>query len=703
MNTDNFFQKIKMKLIEFWAWLSPYLAKFWRKFRSLWKKYHMTKISILTVLSVALVLTTYLSFLARTTDVESLQDGLEQTTTIVDASGEEAGTVSPKKGTFVSLDKIDDQIEDAVVSTEDKRFYSHYGFDPIGIARAAVGFVLNGEIVGGGSTLTQQLSKNAFLSADQTMTRKLKELFLAIEIEKHYTKDEILEMYLNNAYFGKGVWGVQDASLRYFGKPAQDVTVGEAATLAGMLSAPSVYNPIDNYEASINRRNTVLKLMEDNQVITSEQRNQVANTDLQLSNAYNDTDGYQYPYYFDAVINEALTRHGFNEEELLNRGYTIYTSLNQEQQQAMNSVYQQDQLFAQAEDGTDAQGASVAINPQTGGVTATVGGRGDYTIRGFNRATQMNRQPGSVIKPLGVYSPALEEGYEVDSMLQDELTSYGEGETEYTPTNLSGEYQGEVPLYEAIADSLNAPTAWLLNEIGINSGIEKLEQFGVEVAESDRHLGAIALGGMNSGTSPLEIASAYSTFANNGVRVAPHFITKIVDASGNVVVDNTNPESTRVLSEEINSDMNRLLLGVFSNGTAQANQPEGYTVAGKTGTTENDNGNGASNQWIAGYTPDLVVTSWMGYDETSDNHYLSQYASQGIGMVFKEQMEAMLPHTNQTQFNVESIQPESDESGNSSNVLNQIESGLKDAAEDIQRGAGELYDRANELWDSFTN
>lgn len=701
MNTDDFFQKIKIKLIKFWEWLSPYLASFWQKFRQFWKRYHMTKISILAVLTVSLVTTVYLSFLARSADVEMLQDGLQQTTTIVDANGEQAGDISSQKGTQVTLDEIDDQIEDAIISTEDQRFYSHYGFDPIGIGRAAVGFVINGEIVGGGSTLTQQLAKNAYLSADQTITRKLKELFLAIEIEKHYTKDDILEMYLNNAYFGNGVWGVQDASLRYFGKSAQDVTLGEAAMLAGMLTAPSAYNPIDNYDAAINRRDTVLSVMENNQAITPEQRQQAQNTGLQLSNAYDSTDDYNYPYYFDAVINEAVNRYGFDEEELLNRGYTVYTSLDQNQQQAMTNVYEQDHLFAQAQDGTNAQSASVAMNPQTGGITSVVGGRGEYTLRGFNRATQMKRQPGSVIKPLGVYAPALEEGYEVDSMLQDELNSYGE--TEYTPTNLSGEYQGEVPLYEALAHSLNAPTVWLLNEIGIDTGIQKLEEFGINVTEDDYHLGSIALGGMNSGTSPLSIASAYSTFANNGVRMQPHFITQIVDASGNVVVDNTSPESTRVLSEEVNEDMNRLLLGVFSDGTAQENQPNGYTVAGKTGTTEDSNGNGSSNQWIAGYTPDLVIASWMGFDETNDNHYLSQYASQGIGMVLKEQMETMLPYTNQTQFNVETIQPESDEDGQGSNILNQIESGLQDAADNIQSGASELYDRATDLWNSFTN
>ncbi len=187
---------------------------------------------------------------------------MEQTTTIYDVNNEEAGTLYSQKGTFVSIEEISGSIEQAVISTEDKRFYKHSGFDPIGIARAAVGYVINGgNIVGGGSTITQQLAKNAYLTLDQTVIRKLKELFLAIEIEKVYTKDEILEMYLNNSYFGNGVWGVEDASQKYFGKSAVDITLSEASTIAGMLKAPTNYNPIDNYDDAISRRNTVLDLM----------------------------------------------------------------------------------------------------------------------------------------------------------------------------------------------------------------------------------------------------------------------------------------------------------------------------------------------------------------------------------------------------------------------------------------------------------
>jgi len=710
MNTDSFFQKVKAKLIIFWEWLAPKLIELWSIFRHYWKKYHLTKISILAILSVTLGLSIYLNFLARSADVEQLSDGLQQTTTVVDAGGEEAGDLYSQKGTFASIDEIDDDIENAVVSTEDKRFYSHSGFDPIGIARAAVGYLANGQVVGGGSTITQQLAKNAYLNADQTLIRKLKELFLAIEIEKHYTKDEILEMYLNNSYFGKGVWGIQDASLRYFGKPASDITVPEAATLAGMLKAPNNYNPVDDYERSINRRNTVLELMATNEVITQEEKNHYQSTDLSLANAYSEKDSYTYPYYFDAVISEAVNKYGFEEEELLNRGYTIHTTLNQDYQQQMDDVYEQDHLFQTASDGTPAQGASVAMDPETGGVAALVGGRGDYTFRGFNRATQMKRQPGSIIKPLGVYAPALESGFDVDSMLVDEEITYEDGDDGYTPTNLSGEYEGEVPLYEALAHSLNAPTVWLLNEIGIQKGMDTLEEFGLDVTEQDRHLGSVALGGMSQGASPLDMASAYSTFANSGVRMEPHLITQIVDASGNVVVDNTTPDSTEVVSEEVSEDMNSLLMNVYNYGTAANNQPDGHSIAGKTGTTENSEGNGSSNHWIVGYTPDVVVSSWMGYDETNEDHYLTGYSSESVGMVMKEQMERIIPYSEQTQFTADPIIPEEETDNDSFFGINreslnqageQLKEGIRGAGEQVREGASTLRDQAEDLWNGL--
>ncbi|MFW7395671.1 transglycosylase domain-containing protein, partial [Vagococcus fluvialis] len=258
---------IKLYLQKFWTWFSPYFQQFraWRK--RVWKKYHINKIIILSIMLVTLVMSIYLFYLAKNTNVSALQEGLKQVTTIYDKDGDEAGTTSKygSKGSFVQSENISPYIKDALVSTEDRKFYEHKGYDIKGIARAAVRKVIRGNNSGGGgSTITQQLAKNAFLSQEQTMTRKAKELFLAIEIEKEYSKDEIMEMYLNKAYFGNGVWGIQDASLKYFGKNASDVTIDEAAVLVGMLKGPNIYNPIDSMENAINRRDTVLSVMVDN-------------------------------------------------------------------------------------------------------------------------------------------------------------------------------------------------------------------------------------------------------------------------------------------------------------------------------------------------------------------------------------------------------------------------------------------------------
>lgn len=711
-------EKIKRQIIIFWEWLSPYLIQFWRSFRRKWKKYHLTKVSILSVLTIALGFSIYLNYLSRTANVEMLQAGLEQETRIIDVNEEEAGTLYSQQGTQVELEEMSDNIVDAVISTEDKRFYDHNGFDVIGIGRAAVGYITSGGIVGGGSTITQQLAKNAYLSADQTMIRKLRELFLAIEIEKHYSKEQILEMYLNNVYLGNGVWGMEDASQKYFGQSADSVSVEEGATLAGMLKAPSSYNPINNYDRAINRRNTVMNLMVTNELLTQEEYNQLSQVGLSLEDNYNRENDYRYPYYFDAVISEAVNRYGIEEEDIMNRGYTIHTTLSQPIQRQMDTSYSYDVLFPNAPDGTPAQSASVALDPASGGVRAIVGGRGEYTLRGFNRATQMKRQPGSVIKPLGVYAPALENGYNVDSMVQDELTTYGEGDAEYTPTNLSGIYQGEVPLHYALSNSLNAPTVWLLDEIGIGEGMSKLEEFGWPVTQDDRHLGSIALGGMSQGVSPLDLASAYSTFPNGGERVEPHFITKIVDATGNVIVENDRPDTTRVLNEQVNDEMNQLLLDVFDSGTAASNEPDGFEVAGKTGTTQRENGRGATDQWIVGYTPDIVVASWMGFDETTDSRYLTNFANEGIGMVFKNEMEHILPYTTQTEFAVDHISETEEEEETSviddffnnpelqetiDNAVDTARQGVEQGVEQFRRGATEVGKDIRNWLDSRMN
>ncbi|EAC5558641.1 penicillin-binding protein, partial [Listeria monocytogenes] len=314
------------------------------------------------------------------------------------------------------------------------------------------------------STITQQLAKNAYLSLDQTFSRKAKELFLAIEIEKKYSKDEILEMYLNSSYFGNGVWGIQDASLKYFGVNASELSVGEAATLVGMLKGPSIYNPIDNLENATNRRDTVLSLMVDNGKLdqsVADQESQVALANLLYDGFGNSESGYKYPYYFDAVIDEAES-YGLDADDVMNRGYKIYTALDQNYQAQMEAAYKNDALFPEnAADGTMVQSGSVALDPNTGGVQAVVGRRGEHVFRGFNFATQMKRSPGSTIKPISVFAPALEAGFEPDSILKDEPLDF------YDAQNFDGTYAGEAVMYQALAQSLNLPAVWLLHEIGL--------------------------------------------------------------------------------------------------------------------------------------------------------------------------------------------------------------------------------------------
>lgn len=691
-----------------WEFLKEKIQRFWVVTKRVWKKYHVTKVGILVVLTAGLLLSVLLTIQARQIDVDRLQVGLQEPTTILDDQGEVAGTLYAEKGTYTPVEAISPTIQQGVIATEDQRFMRHRGFDPIGIGRAAFGYLTEGHIVGGGSTITQQLAKNAYLTADQTLLRKLKELFLAIEIEKSYPKEEILEMYLNNSYFGQGVWGVQDASKKYFNKNASDLSISEGATLAGLLQSPSNANPLDNYERSINRRDTVLMLMEEVEAITPEERQAAAGSDLVLADGYHKEEDL-YPAYFDAVVAEAKERYDFKETEILNGGYVIYTSLNQNQQQQMDQVYAQEWLFETAPDRTKSESASVAMNPKTGGVTAIVGGR-DYSPGNWNRAiaSDMKRQPGSTIKPLSVYAPALEAGYELDSILVDELTTYGAddaGENGDQYANVDHTYAGEVPMYEALGQSKNAATVWLLNEIGIDKGIRKLRQFGIPVdAEKERKLGSIALGGMEEGVNPLQMASAYSVFANDGVRIEPYFISKIVDPTGAVVVDNSKPKESRVLSTEVNDDMNRMLLYVFSNGNAQIAKPYGYEVAGKTGTTDRDTGEpGVNDQWIVGYTPDLVVASWAGYDNPNEYH-LTNYASHGIGQVLKAELEAMIPYTENTEFAVDDDEIQVIVRDNRrEETTESLRRGLKRTGEFLEDTTKKAINGARRLLDSFSN
>ena len=643
-STEKWYKKI---------WNHPWF----KNFREFWNKYHLTKLFLTLFLTFIAFFLAYLVYGAKTADVSGLRAGMIQETVIYDEDGQEAGALNISKAEYVPLNEISTYMKDAVLSTEDKRFYNHKGFDLVGILRAFAGVIIHrGNIVGGGSTLTQQLAKNTFLTLDQTLLRKAKELFLSLEIEKHYTKDQIFEMYLNNAYFGNGAYGIENAARRYFGKSAANLSLGESAILAGALKAPSYYNPIDNYDATVNRRATVLKLMVNNGKISEQDANIASESEISLVDNYVANSRYRYPYYFDAVINEITQNYGIKEEDLFNKGYRIYTGLNQKLQADMEETFGNTQLYPSYNDGTKAQAASIAMEPQTGNVLAVVGGRidgtGKHTFRGFNRATQMKVQPGSTFKPLAVYTLALEEGYEPNSTLIDEKRSYGP-ET-YTPENWNHQNKGTVTMTEALSLSWNAPAVWLLDQLGLKKGIEKVHQFGISTVSEDEYLG-IALGGLTKGVSPMEMASAYTTFANKGVRAKGRFVTKIVDATGAVIVDNTIPQTNKVTSETVANKMTSMLLTVYAPGGGGANAaPAGYTIAGKTGTTETVNGeDGARDQWMIGYTPDMVVATWMGYDDSA-KYSLAVSSNQGVGPLFQLEMYGLLSTSSKkTPFGVE--------------------------------------------------
>lgn len=660
----------------------------WLFIKNINHRFQVIRWLVLALLTVILITSSYYTIKVKTSNIANLKASLATTTQIYDASGQKAGNLYSQKGTFVELDKISPYMQEAVISTEDRTFYTNPGFSIKGMARAFVSLLIHhGNIAGGGSTLTQQLAKNAILTQQQTFSRKLEELFFAIEINHVYSKKDILTMYLNNAYFGNGVWGVQDASHKYFGKDASDLTVGEAATLAGMLRNPSYYNPIDHMTNALSRRNVVLGLMVQNKKLSASSCKIAQSESLSLKDNYTQDDGYKYPYFFDEVVDEAISKYGLTEEDVMNKGLKIYTTLNTDYQSAMQDSFDSSANFpASASDGTKVQGASVAVDPKSGAVRAIVGGRGEHVFRGYNRATQMKRQPGSSIKPLAVYTPALQNGYHYDSELSDKLQTFGSNK--YEPHNVDNQYSNSIPMYQAIAQSKNVAAVWLLDKIGVAKGVQAMQNFGIKVAKRDQNL-ALALGGLSTGVSPLQMAKAYSAFANNGnLPNNAYFITKIEDASGNVIAQNSNTGSHRIMSQSVAKEMTSMLLGVFTSGTAQSAQPSGYQVAGKTGSTEVSWAYGTKDQWIVGYTPDVVVATWVGFDKTDQNHYMQGISETGITRLYKAEMEGILPYTKGTAFSEKPAQSMANSTGSDSDWLSQagqnLQNGLNQAGKNIQ-------------------
>lgn len=681
--------------------------------RRFWRRYQLTKILLIAIGVFVLTVGGYLFYLAKTANVGDLQAALKATTVIYDKDEVEAGTLSGQKGTYVELDAISDYLEQAVVATEDRSFYKNSG---INYQRTFLAILTLGRS-GGGSTITQQLAKNAFLTQEQTVSRKAREFFLALEINKKYSKDEILTMYLNNAYFGNGVWGVEDASQKYFAISAAELNLEQAATIAGMLKGPEIYNPYYSMENATNRRNTVLQAMVDAKYIDQATADAGFQVDMQ-SQLYDNYAGkqsnYSYPSYFDAVIAEAIDRYGLKESDIINNGYRIYTEMDQNSQASMQLVYDDESMFPSSlHDGSSAQAASVALDPKTGAVRALVGrinSSENATFRSFNFATQSKRSPGSTIKPLVAYTPAVAAGWSIEKELDNHTNTYGS----YTLHNYDGSTSDTVPMYQALAQSLNLPAAYTVHELGIKKAFDYGEKFGLDMKDVDRVLGVSIGSGVS--TNPLEMAQAYATFANDGVMKDAHLITRIETASGKVLATHKG-ESSRVIDQSVANKMNSMMLGTFTNGTGYNADVYGYNIAGKTGTTETSfDANLINDQWIIGYTPDLVISQWVGFEKTDQTHYIDGNNSWMAPVVFQTVASSLLQHTDGTPFKVENAYVQNGISPTNDQPTSQVPDQVQSTIDELGKKAQNLIDKtqqsieeadipgkAKNLWDSVTS
>lgn len=527
----------------------------------------------------------------------------------------------------VSLSEIPDHVKEAFIAVEDIRFYNHPGFDIKRFFGALLQNIKQRRFAEGASTITQQVVRNAFLSQKKTIHRKLQEIYLAYRLEKLYTKDQILQMYLNLIYFGKGAYGIETASRMYFGKSVKDLTIAEAALLAGIPKSPSRYSPFNNMEESLKRKNLVIDLMVKYGFI-SQQEGEKAKAE-KLVFAQPSSRSYPHRFFMDMVLEEAAEILGVSEETLMTQGYRIYTTLDRKLQSYVEELYSKDELFPQCPaSGIPSESALVVLDVPSGEIRAIIGGRehldGNTVLqKGLNRAL-LPKQPGSTIKPLLVYGPAIEYfGYSPASFVLDAEMQFGD----YKPSNFDGKYRGWITIREALADSINIPAVSLLKDIGIQNGIAFAEKFGITFADQDRYSLPIALGGFYKGVTPIQLARAYAALADNG-RYKDYTTIRRIENSYGITIYQSKPTKSQVMSEEGAFIINDILCSAVKNGTATRLKNLNIPLAAKTGTVElPDTAQfegiaGVKDAWIVAYNPEYVVTVWMGYDNVDKQHYM---------------------------------------------------------------------------------
>lgn len=533
---------------------------------------------------------------------------VKQTLKIFDKDNKEVVSLSAGENRKkVELSKISPNVINALIATEDVRFFEHNGIDIKRIFGALWSDIKAKKAKEGASTITQQLIKNSHLTSEKTLSRKINEAILALQIESRYSKEEILEMYLNFVYFGRGAYGIETAANEYFGKTAIELSLAEAATLVGILKAPSKYAPHLDYEASKNRRTVVLGQMKKYGYINEEEFLQAKEEEIVIIEKLEQTD---YGYYTDYVLEQAAQKLGITVADLLGGGYNVYTSLDSFVQNSMQEIYAKKENFPDER----VESASVVIDNSDGSVVAMIGGRNHDAMRVFNRATA-KRQPGSCIKPILVYAPALEsQNYTAATLLDD----YRKNFDGYTPTNFKDKYYGRVTLRRAMVLSLNVPAVEILLNNGIEYSKEFAQKLNITFDKSDTGA-AIALGGMKYGVSPLELASAYSCFANDGIYNESWCIKKITDSNGDVLYEHKNKQT------KVFSDSTAFIITDIMRDVAQSTDLKrlNMDIACKTGTV-GYNKIGYSDAWCAGTTKNYSVSVWMGYDKTTEDSYLKE-------------------------------------------------------------------------------
>lgn len=509
--------------------------------------------------------------------------------------------------TSVPISRIPQIVREAFIANEDHNFYEHHGVDFGGIARAAFADATHQQFQGA-STITQQLARALFLSNQVSISRKIQEALLAMEIERYYTKDEILERYLNLIYFGSGAYGVDAASHTYFGKSVSALSAGEAAMLAGLPAAPSDYSPYVNLAHARERQHHVLDRMVENRYLTAAEAERAFSAPLNLSGQRpQGLQGYSYPYFTTYVI--AQLEKTFGHKATYEGGLQVDTTLDPRMQKIAADAVDAGVREATAEGINAHQAALVAIRPSTGEIVAMVGGTKFSLTNQFNRAWQAHRQPGSSFKAY-VYTTAIDSGkWTAASLIDDTPVTYPAGDgTNWSPQDDDFGFMGAITLRVALAQSRNVAAVKLAEQLGIDRVIEYAHRMGI-TAQLDANL-SLALG--TSVVSPLDQASGYSTLANQGVHIDPSTLRLVKDSLGNTVLDNLYPEQTEVVSAGTAYVMDTMLESVIQNGTGYPNAVIGRPAAGKTGTTSD-----FRDAWFVGFTPDLVAAVWLGNDNYS--------------------------------------------------------------------------------------